>query len=198
MWVALGSNVASDRGPPPALIAQALDALADSGLPVLRRSRIYATPAHPAGSGPDFANAVAEIAAGGRPPGEVLALLHRIEAGFGRAREERWGPRTLDLDLIAAGAAVLPDRATWAEWHDLPAADQARRAPDRLILPHPRLQDRLFVLVPLAGIAPGWRHPVTGQGVAEMIAAFPAAERAAIRPLGDAAEFALVKPVRGA
>ena len=66
------------------------------------------------------------------------------------------------------------------------ALDPARQrveAPDRLILPHPRLQDRAFVLIPLADICPGWRHPVTGASVSDMIAALPEADKEAIWPL---------------
>jgi 2-amino-4-hydroxy-6-hydroxymethyldihydropteridine diphosphokinase len=93
--------------------------------------------------------------------------------------------RTLDLDLLALGDSVLPDAATQEHWRNLPLADQKRLAPDGLILPHPRLQDRAFVLVPLADVAPDWRHPLTGQTVAAMTASLPAAERAAMRPMDD-------------
>ena len=113
-------------------------------------------------------------------PVDVLAHFHRVEAQFGRARDKRWGGRTLDIDLLAIGNAVLPDAATYATWRDLPLDQQSQRAPDQLILPHPRLQDRAFVLVPLMDVAPDWRHPVIGLTVRDMCAALPAADRDAV------------------
>ena len=116
-------------------------------------------------------------------PLDLLSILHAVEETFGRKRAQRWGMRTLDLDLLAMGDSVLPDAATQTRWRSLPSADQSRVAPDQLILPHPRLQDRAFVLVPLADVAPDWRHPVLGQTVAQMVAALPAADRAAMVPI---------------
>ena len=91
--------------------------------------------------------------------------------------------RTLDLDLIALGDLVLPDPATHAAWRALPPDLQKMRAPDALILPHPRVQDRAFVLVPLADVAPDWTHPVLGLTVTAMLAARPVAERTEVVPL---------------
>ena len=98
-------------------------------------------------------------------------------------REQRWGMRTLDIDLLALGDSVLPDAQTQDAWRDLAPETQARLAPDRLILPHPRLQDRAFVLVPLADVAPDWRHPRLGLTVRQMLEALPAADREAVKPL---------------
>ena len=91
--------------------------------------------------------------------------------------------RTLDLDLLAWGDSVLPDSATQDSWRALPPEAQVRAVPDGLILPHPRLQDRAFVLVPLADVAPDWVHPRTGLTVRQMLAALPAADRDAVKPL---------------
>ena len=89
----------------------------------------------------------------------------------------------LDLDLIAWGQAVLPDPATQRRWMELAPDRQTVETPDQLILPHPRLQDRAFVLVPLAEVAPDWRHPVLGLTVTEMCAALPAKDRDEVIPI---------------
>lgn len=180
--VALGGNRPSPEGDPAATLIAALRAISQEIGVIVSVSRFFRTPASPPGSGPDFVNAAALIATGLDAPA-LLAALHEIEARFGRARALRWGARTLDLDLLAQGDAVLPDPATEARWRTLPPARQREETPDRLILPHPRLQDRAFVLIPLAEIAPLWRHPVTGQTVAEMLEALPEADKAAICPI---------------
>ncbi len=180
--VALGANLPSSVGSPEMTLRRGLEALADEGVSDLRPSRFFATPCFPAGAGPDYVNAAASLRFVGGAEA-LLSRLHAIEAQFGRARQERWGQRTLDLDLIAAGVQVLPDAATFGHWLDLAPEHQRRRAPERLILPHPRLQDRAFVLVPLADVAPDWRHPVLGQTVREMLAALPRQDVEAVVPL---------------
>lgn len=143
---------------------------------------MFSTPCFPAGTGPDFANAAA-VATWHGDAAVALAALHRLEQDFGRSRSRRWGARTLDLDLIALDDLVLPDPATWAHWAGLAPDRQARETPDRLILPHPRMQDRAFVLVPLADVAPDWRHPVLDRTVAELCSGLPAAVRAEVVPM---------------
>jgi 2-amino-4-hydroxy-6-hydroxymethyldihydropteridine diphosphokinase len=181
--VALGANLHNGQDDPPSTLRRALAALPARGLRVESVSRLYATPCFPAGAGPDYVNAAAALAADPADPPAILAALHAVERAFGRARAQRWGMRTLDLDLIAVGATVLPDAATQAAWAALPPAQQIARTPDRLILPHPRLAERAFVLVPLAEVAPDWTHPVTGRSVADMLAALPEGDRTAVVPL---------------
>ena len=130
-------------------------------------SRYFNTPAFPAGAGPDFVNAAASVEYAGTAA-DVLAQLHVVEAEMGRARVVRWGARTLDLDLIAAGDLVLPDAKAHQYWRDLPLETQKTAIPDVLVVPHPRLSERAFVLVPLLDVAPDWSHPVTGRTVREM------------------------------
>lgn len=145
-------------------------------------SRFFATPAFPAGSGPDFVNATAALEAK-IDPAEVLEICHSVESLARRTRDQRWGPRTLDVDFLGYGDLVLPTIETQSAWRTLPLDEQMSQVPDQLILPHPRLQDRAFVLVPLQEVAPDWIHPVLGLSVSEMLARLPAADRTAIKPL---------------
>jgi len=145
-------------------------------------SNMWRTPAYPRGSGPDFVNACAGIDSD-LTPEAFLQTLHAIEARMGRVRTRRWGARVIDLDLLAAGSLIVPDRETVERWMALPAEDQQRIAPDGLIVPHPRLHQRAFVLVPLAEIAPDWVHPVLNLSVLAMRDALDPAELAEIRPI---------------
>lgn len=152
--VALGSNL-GDRA---ALLRRAAAALGGLGR-VRARSSLYETaPVGP--PQPPYLNAVVlvQTALG---PRELLAALLAIECSLGRVRDVRWGPRTIDLDLVALG--------------DVRCAD-----PD-LVVPHPEAARRAFVLAPLVEVAPAFLLP--GQGVARaLFAALPAADRAGVRP----------------
>ena len=180
--IALGGNMPSEVGAPAQTIAAATQQFRNFGLRLKALSSFYATPCFPLGAGPDYVNAAAVIATELDAPG-ILDALHHIEAKFGRARAQRWGRRTLDLDLIALGDHVLPDRATQGHWRALPVSEQTQTTPEKLILPHPRLQDRGFVLAPLADIAPDWVHPILNRSVRQMLADLPNAARAEVKRL---------------
>jgi 2-amino-4-hydroxy-6-hydroxymethyldihydropteridine diphosphokinase len=147
LLIALGSNKPHGRfGPPARVIVAAIAALEADGLMVVARSRIRATAAvGPGGRG--YANAAIAVE-GARNLPKLLRRLKQLEHDFGRRGGMRWGARVLDLDIIGAGDIVLPSRPRW------------RTARHGLIVPHPRIAERRFVLDPLLQIAPDWRHPV--------------------------------------
>lgn len=174
--LALGGNATSNVGSPNLTLTFALKSLGERGVHILKVSSFYMNPAFPKGSGPDFVNAVALIDSKHKPA-ELLNILHEVEAACGRVREKRWGPRTLDIDLIDAAGQVLPDEKLYLWWRNLSPEKQAELAPDQLILPHPRIQDRAFVLIPLMELLPDWKHPVSGLTVAEMVEQLPQSDR---------------------
>jgi 3-oxoacyl-[acyl-carrier protein] reductase len=157
-YIALGSNL-GDRV---AYLREGLDRLeAEPGVRVARVSSFYETKpvGGPQGQG-FYLNAAAELLTD-HPAPQLLEILLRIETGLGRVRSEKDGPRTLDLDLLLYDDLVL----------DNPG----------LTLPHARMHERLFVLQPLAEIAPGVRHPVLGQRIDDLLA-----DLVGIRPAGPA------------
>lgn len=145
-FIALGSNL----GDAHAQVLAAFDVLAQlPGTRLLARSPLYLTPPWGVLEQPPFINAVAHIDTS-LPPHELLDALLAIERAAGRVRDgERWGPRTLDLDVLHLDGVVQSD--------------------ERLSLPHPRIHERAFVLLPLHDLAPGLQLP--GQGrVADLLA----------------------------
>jgi 2-amino-4-hydroxy-6-hydroxymethyldihydropteridine diphosphokinase len=159
--IALGANLPSQAGEPRQTLEVALAQLEARGVHIAARSRWYRTAPVPASDQPWFVNGVARVETALEPPA-LLAELQQVEQFFGRRRSVPNAARTLDLDIID---------------YD----DRVENTPE-LTLPHPRMQDRAFVLLPLAEIAPGWRHPALGKTVEALISALPPEQKA--EPIG--------------
>ncbi len=148
IYIALGANLPSAAGPPETTLRRVLDTLPRRGVAVEALSAFYRSPAWPKASDPAFINAVARVSTK-LTPGELMRALLQIETEFGRKRGIKWAPRTLDLDIVDYGGLVT---------------DAAH-----LMLPHPQMHERNFVLRPLADVAPDWRHPITGEPVQDLL-----------------------------
>jgi len=140
--IGVGGNLASPRfGAPPDTLAAALVALEAESVQVATRSAWYRTEPVPRSDQPWFVNAVASLITH-LAARDLLAALQAVERQFGRVRGKRNAARVLDLDLLDYRGLVTETSS--------------------LVLPHPRLHQRRFVLQPLAEIAPDWRHPLSG------------------------------------
>jgi 2-amino-4-hydroxy-6-hydroxymethyldihydropteridine diphosphokinase len=165
-YVGLGANL----GDAEATLAAVIVALASfPGVRLRGVSRLYATAPVGLTDQPEFRNAVvaldvpagADAAAGAL---DLLGRLKRLESDFGRRPRERWGPREIDLDLLVFGRARLAIERT-RETRSMDAGLDAAKASKRLEVPHPRAASRLFVLAPLADLAPGLVPPGWGRSV---------------------------------
>lgn len=187
IWlIAFGANLPSAFGTPQATLTTALVRLTEKGFKPRAVSRFYRSAAYPPGSGPDYINGCV-IVEYNHNANFTLETLNKTESELGRVRHDRWGARVVDLDLIGnADEMVLPNAGMQDFWRNLPLEQQKTDTPTQLILPHPRMQDRAFVLIPLAEIAPAWRHPVLGLSVTEMLDRLPESEKSQVMPISAA------------
>mgnify|MGYP004006518989 CR=1 FL=1 len=151
--VALGANLPSAHGSPRQTLEVALPEIEAQGMKIVARSRWYRSAPVPISSQDWYINGVVSIETD-LGPEDVLSRLHMIEDRFGRERGERNAARVLDLDLIS--------------WRN-----QISHGETPPILPHPRMHDRAFVLLPMADVVPAWVHPVSGRTLTALIKAIP-------------------------
>lgn len=146
--IGLGSNLSgTDHDSPRAVLDAALAEMAACGIKICRLSRFYNSAPVPKSDQPWYVNAVAAIETELAPSG-LLKKLHEIEAGLGRKRRIRWESRIVDLDLLAYDDRIISS--------------------DEITIPHPRLDERAFVLLPIMDIDAQWRHPVSHKTSAEL------------------------------
>ena len=181
--IAIGANQPSARANLASVIPSSLAVLQQEyPFSILQVSRIFSTPAWPPGSGDDFVNAAAKIATD-LPVQDIMPILHRVEAEFGRTRDVRWGPRVLDLDLTFYGDQVFPDLETVQGWMNKTPENGVISAPDQLIVPHPRMHERAFVVVPAHDVAPDFVHPILGKKICTILQELPPEDVANVRPI---------------
>ena len=147
--VALGSNQNGPWGTPQEAVTRALSMLDRDGMKLVAASRLLVSAPFGKTNQPPFVNAVARIEAHA-PPQALMQKLHAIERQAGRRRIVRWGPRSLDLDLL--------------DYHGLVSHGRSQ-----LRLPHPGIAERIFVLKPIAEIAPTWKHPVSRLSASQLL-----------------------------
>ncbi len=156
IFVALGSNLPGPFGPPEAALEEAKRELQRRGVAVVQSSRTWLTEPVPVSDQPLYRNAVIAVQTKLKPRA-LFALLKAIEKDFGRTSSEKNASRVLDLDLIAYNDEIVNE--------------------DGLIVPHPRVHERAFVLLPLREIAEGWEHPVLKQPLEKLIERLPPGQK---------------------
>lgn len=171
LFMALGGNIAGCWGDPRATLERATRELERAGIKIVRRSNLYMTQPVGVGRQPPYLNSVV-VAEPGLAPAELLRLSKRIEQRAGRRLTPPMHARPLDIDILDYGGRRLG-------WPPL------RRQAGRLILPHPHMHARAFVLVPLSEVAPSWRHPVMGLSARTLLARLTAATLAGVRQALD-------------
>lgn len=153
--IALGANLPSIYGSPRETIKRAITEIAKHNIRVLYQSPIYLTAPVPISDQPWYHNAVIGVSTD-QSPSDLLKTLQSIENNFGRVRAERNAPRVIDLDIVAYNDVVQNN--------------------EDLILPHPRMHERAFVLYPLRDIARNWVHPVSRKNINDLISHIPAGQ----------------------
>lgn len=157
LYIGLGANLPHPEfGSPRQTLERALAMLSARGIGIKAVSPFYESAPVPASAQPWYVNAVAR-AASSLSPEAVLAVLHEVEMDLGRQRGQPNAARMIDLDLLSFGG-------------------QIRRSGPGPHLPHPRMHERAFVLIPLRDLAPDWRHPESGKDINRLIAALPAGQ----------------------
>jgi 2-amino-4-hydroxy-6-hydroxymethyldihydropteridine diphosphokinase len=155
--IALGANLPSAVGRPAETFAHACAALRSRGVIVAGKAKLYRSAAVPASDQPAFLNTCIRVFTT-LPPTALMVALQTIEQACGRKRRTVNEARTLDLDLIDYEGCVSDARS------------------GALVLPHPRMSERGFVLRPMADLAPHWRHPRTGERLATLLARLPVSD----------------------
>ena len=172
-FVAYGANIPGPFGCPRDTLESVFNELPKYGLEIKNKSRLYASLAFPDPTKPNYINGCLELEAN-CGASDVLDRLKSIEIKMGRRKKgARWDSRICDLDLLAFSNEIYPSITVFYHWYEMPLKTQMIKKPTELLLPHPRLQDRAFVLKPLMEFASNWIHPILKLSVNDMFEALP-------------------------
>jgi len=160
IFIGIGGNLLSENfGSTSEILAKALQVIGIKISAVIRCSPLYRSAPVPVTDQSDYVNAVFELSTD-IPASDLLNRLHEVEAEFGRVRTVINAARTLDLDLLTYHDHIIE-----------------KKGESNLTVPHPRMHERAFVLLPLRDLVPDWVHPVIGKNIDELICVLPAGQR---------------------
>ena len=181
--VVLGSNLSSEFGNSAETLKKCVDEIrSNPSIESLIESNWYISSSFLDKRDPRYVNVGIRFSTKLKP----IKLLHftsGLEYKYGRMRQERWGPRTCDIDILLCDQLILPSKLSFNKWLNLNLSDQIKLVPDELILPHPRLQERTFFLKPLIDLQPDWIHPFLKVKAKEMLDSLPPDELESIQEL---------------
>ena len=171
--VVLGSNLSSEFGNSAETLKKCVDEIrSNPDIESLSESNWYISSSFLNKRDPRYVNVGIRFSTKLKPK-KLLNYTSGLENKYGRKRQERWGPRTCDIDILLCDQQILPSKLYFNKWLNLNLSDQIRLVPDKLILPHPRLQERTFFLKPLIDLQPDWIHPFLKVKAKEMLDSLP-------------------------
>ncbi len=167
--VVLGSNLTSEFGNSAETLKKCVDEIrSNPSVESLLESNWYISASFLDKRDPRYVNVGIRFSTNLKPK-NLLNFTSGLENKYGRKRQERWGPRTCDIDILLCDQLILPSKLSFNKWLNLDLLDQIRLVPNELILPHPRMQERTFFLKPLNDLRPDWIHPFLNKNAKEML-----------------------------
>ena len=164
--IGVGGNLPSAFGDVLPTVLESVRRIGEiDGITLVAQSPVYRSKAWPEGSDqPDYAN-MAILVDVSMNASELLRAMQEIENSMGRMREERWGARVIDLDLLAYEELILPNKGLWLS---VAGSEDPMAYLEEVTVPHPRLHKRLFAIKPFADVCPDWYHPVLGHSASQI------------------------------
>ena len=171
--IVLGSNLPSEFGSSAETLKKCVgDLRSFKAIQSLSESKWYISTSFVDEREPRYINVGVRFSTNLKPK-DLLSFTSDLEIKYGRKRQRRWEPRTCDIDILLCDQLILPTKFYFEKWLKLDFFEQKELSPDELILPHPRLQDRIFFLKPLNDLQPDWTHPFLQMKAKEMLDSLP-------------------------